>query len=265
MFCYWPKKNHIQKAKKGEIPDTDIWKKYPARIFSYIEEDFRPTTPQDKRNDQSARAPSQLPTPPVNHITTQNKSMHSSCLSFSVRSISPVSQRSRSQVRRRCRSPVSRRSRTPVRRREPRTLPDLEMDNTKRSHSSGEQVLMSLKRIENTIIENNEMVRRLVSRNQVNYGETDLKDLVPVPIQEDHEWEEMMTRLKNTDFIKKLVLLLISPKAYTYDREIHLQQEACTRVHKNAKESDIDEAISDLLRHAPHQPGGTRYKVIIII
>ncbi|CAG2252648.1 unnamed protein product [Mytilus edulis] len=30
--------------------------------------------------------------------------------------------------------------------------------------------------------------------------------------------------------------------------------------HKNTKESEVDDAISDFLRHAPQQPGGSRYK-----
>ncbi|CAG2206507.1 unnamed protein product [Mytilus edulis] len=82
------------------------------------------------------------------------------------------------------------------------------MDNTRGSHSSGDQVFMSLIRLENTVNENNEMLRRLVNKNKSNYGETDLEDLIPVPIQDDLEWEELQTRLKNTDFSKKLVLFL---------------------------------------------------------
>lgn len=35
MFCYWPKYNISQKARKGEIPDKEQWKKYAVRIFSY--------------------------------------------------------------------------------------------------------------------------------------------------------------------------------------------------------------------------------------
>ncbi|CAG2187196.1 unnamed protein product [Mytilus edulis] len=36
---------------------------------------------------------------------------------------------------------------------------------------------------------------------------------------------------------------------------------SCIAVHSNGKESDIDEALSDFLRHAPHQAGGLKYKV----
>ncbi|CAG2218194.1 unnamed protein product [Mytilus edulis] len=381
MFCYWPKKNQNQKAKKGEIPDKELWTKHPVRIFSYTddfdkalerrarsvntsnvdtneedgveqprevrpplrllndhsdseEEDFRPprkSTPQPK----SARPQSQLPTPPAYHnrnyseksgfqasrpstslslstlqarpssslsCSTTQASRPSSSQSvsplqasrpFSGLSISPIGNRSRSLERGSSRSPASRRSRSPVRRRQPRILPDLETDNSRRSHSSGDQVLMALIRIENTVNENNEMLRRLVNKNTGNYGDMDLEDLVPVPIQDDLEWEEFQTRLKNTDFSKKLVHFLaalggnkIGDTVRKICRRLALNNQwsnfslkgknkkkslqaevlhkviikACTRVHKNAKESEVDEAISDFLRHAPHQPGGTRYK-----
>lgn len=54
---------------------------------------------------------------------------------FSGLSISPIGNRSRSLERGSSRSPASRRSRSPVRRRQPRILPDLETDNSRRSHS----------------------------------------------------------------------------------------------------------------------------------
>ncbi|CAG2201013.1 unnamed protein product [Mytilus edulis] len=39
--------------------------------------------------------------------------------------------------------------------------------------------LMSFIRIENTVNENNERLRRLVNKNKSNYGDTDLEDLIP--------------------------------------------------------------------------------------
>ncbi|CAC5420542.1 unnamed protein product [Mytilus coruscus] len=39
-------------------------------------------------------------------------------------------------------------------------------------------------------------------------------------------------------------------------------KESCIVVHSNGKESDIDEALSDFLRHAPHQAGGLNYKKV---
>ncbi|CAC5394390.1 unnamed protein product [Mytilus coruscus] len=41
-----------------------------------------------------------------------------------------------------------------------------------------------------------------------------------------------------------------------------LAKESCIVVHSNGKESDIDEALSDFLRHAPHQAGGLKYKTV---
>ncbi|CAC5405248.1 unnamed protein product [Mytilus coruscus] len=40
------------------------------------------------------------------------------------------------------------------------------------------------------------------------------------------------------------------------------EEESCIVVHtcSNGKESEIDEALSDFLRHAPHQAGGLKYK-----
>ncbi|CAG2229035.1 recQ [Mytilus edulis] len=35
MFCYWPRKNSTQCAKKGQIPDKEFWRRYRIRIFSY--------------------------------------------------------------------------------------------------------------------------------------------------------------------------------------------------------------------------------------
>ncbi|CAC5403284.1 unnamed protein product [Mytilus coruscus] len=66
------------------------------------------------------------------------------------------------------------------------------------SNGSGDQILMSLIRIENTVNENGEMLRRLINRDTSNYGDTDLEDLVPVSIPEDNECEDLQTRLKNT-------------------------------------------------------------------
>ncbi|CAC5411699.1 unnamed protein product [Mytilus coruscus] len=37
-----------------------------------------------------------------------------------------------------------------------------------------------------------------------------------------------------------------------------LAKESCIVIHSNVKESDIDEALSDFLRHAPHQAGGLK-------
>ncbi|XP_071145723.1 uncharacterized protein [Mytilus edulis] len=38
MFCYWPRKNSPQCAKKGQIPDKEFWRRYRIRIFSYTDD-----------------------------------------------------------------------------------------------------------------------------------------------------------------------------------------------------------------------------------
>ncbi|CAC5398228.1 unnamed protein product [Mytilus coruscus] len=43
-----------------------------------------------------------------------------------------------------------------------------------------------------------------------------------------------------------------------------LAKESCIVVQSNGKESDIDQALSDFLRHAPHQAGGLKYKYVQI-
>lgn len=37
------------------------------------------------------------------------------------------------------------------------------------------------------------------------------------------------------------------------------------KVHRKDKEVDIDEAIAEVLRHAPHRPGGSKYKVCLFV
>jgi hypothetical protein len=33
------------------------------------------------------------------------------------------------------------------------------------------------------------------------------------------------------------------------------------RVHKKATESDVEHAVAEVLRYAPHRPGGSKFKV----
>jgi hypothetical protein len=35
MYSYWPQLNAKGKAKKAEIPDKELWKKYKIRVLSY--------------------------------------------------------------------------------------------------------------------------------------------------------------------------------------------------------------------------------------
>lgn len=73
---------------------------------------------------------------------------------------------------------------------------------------------MALTRIEKTLAEHTDMLRRLQA-NQTGrnaYGDTELEDLVPVPIQEDQNWEALMASLTDVDFNKTLVWYYFYPQ-----------------------------------------------------
>ncbi|VDI63125.1 Hypothetical predicted protein [Mytilus galloprovincialis] len=420
MFCYWPRKNSTQCAKKGQIPDKEFWRRYRIRIFSYTDDyekalkkrqraiessnmdtndeeearravkqpqrlghDFSDSEEEEKRptrRDGDRRTPStsarrtpspptrrtpstsarRTPSPPTRRTPStsarRTPSPPTRTPSTSARRTpSPPTRRTPSTSARRTPSPPTRktptpptydpssayhgknsnrnRSRSPLRstperrrrslstpdsgrrtstiratpegpavrelERRRRVLPDFERDSQEdisTPRSFEDKVTMGLARIERTLLEHSQMLRRLISGQPTTSfdGDLDLDDLIPSPVKTVDELAELTARfLEDRDFPKKLVRVLgalggsnigdtlrrimrrigsnslwslFSLKGKNKKTSLKAEPiykiitKSCIAVHSNGKESDIDEALSDFLRHAPHQAGGLKYK-----
>ncbi|CAB3990919.1 Hypothetical predicted protein, partial [Paramuricea clavata] len=58
MYSYWPQLNAKGKAKKAEIPDKELWKKYNIRVLSYTD-NFKTAQKRLKKAEETSNVDSE--------------------------------------------------------------------------------------------------------------------------------------------------------------------------------------------------------------
>ncbi|CAB3990739.1 Hypothetical predicted protein [Paramuricea clavata] len=58
MYSYWPQLNAKGKAKKTEIPDKELWKKYKIRVLSYTD-NFKTAQKRLKKAEETSNVDSE--------------------------------------------------------------------------------------------------------------------------------------------------------------------------------------------------------------